>query len=186
MAVYTVTTKGTPTNLPFTEYVGPNGQLVIEPGSPPQVVIHDGVTPGGTPIGSALQQIRVTVTSDQLLNCTTTPVVIIPSPGPGKMIVVDSAIYVLKFGTIAYSGDSTALWWGQSVTADTGGVGVFNNSADAIQQSLPYSVLEQSNSTFTDGLIEDVPVVLWSPNSTLTGGDGTGIISVVYYILDVS
>jgi len=185
MAIHTLITNGTSSNLPFSQYIGPNGQLAINNTIPPQLVIHDGSTPGGNAIGS-LQLATVRLSSSQLLNCQSTPVTVIPSPGPNKIIVVNSATYILKYGTSAYNGDGSALWWGTSVTADTGSGGVFSQGGDSIQQSLPYAAFYETPSTFGGGVIENVPITFWSPNSALSGGDGTGILYVLYYIISAN
>lgn len=127
---------------------------------------------------------RKPLSSAQLLALNTSPVEIIPTPGPDKVIVVLASVYRLFFGTTPY-------------TIDTGDQGLIYLNLDFLEQA------DAGNSIFTrasdsvcissgiqqpdvpSGFV-NLPIALYSANSNLTGGDGSGEVVVYYVVADVS
>jgi hypothetical protein len=161
-------------------HVSPAGSLVVDTKSG-NVYVENGLT-AGTLIGSNVSRVIFNLTSAQLM-ASGTPIQILAPPGANKIYMIESVTYILKFGTIAYSGDGsgTGLWYGTSISVDTGDNAVFTGVASQFQQSLPYSSVEYS--PFPMSICGNCAINFWAPNSPLSGGDGTGVISFIYQIV---
>jgi hypothetical protein len=119
-------------------FVGQDGDLTV---SGTNLSVHDGVTPGGFLL-NPIKQCVVYLSSADLLN-SSTPIELLPAPGDNYMYVVTNVSYTLVFGTTPYSGDGggAGLWYGGSISVDTGDNGVFAGSSTQTQQTLPYSAI---------------------------------------------
>jgi len=161
-------------------HVSTAGSLLIDSVTQ-QVYVENGVTPG-TLLESPILVSTTYLTSAQL-NASNTPIEILPSPGVNRVYVVHNVTYLLQFGTLAYSGDGggAGLWYGESISVDTGDNAVFAGTITQMQQSLPYSAI--NSQSFPFAIVGNSPINFWSPNSPLSGGDGTGIITFTYQIL---
>ena len=58
-------------------------------------------------ITNALQTVKVSISSAQILAMFSTPITIIAAPGAGKLISIDKAIFVYNFNTTAYNTNTT-------------------------------------------------------------------------------
>lgn len=58
-------------------------------------------------LGYNLMFLNKTLSSNDILNAFTTPVEVIPAPGPNKMIVMYQADLILTFNSIAYTAGGT-------------------------------------------------------------------------------
>jgi hypothetical protein len=127
---------------------------------------------------------KISLTTAQLLSLNTSPVTIIPAPGPGKCIMVILSVYELIFGTTPFvlnNGDQgPGLYYGSTsgYTADNAsGNGAFSGSSNTISTGNDvYSPLPTSG-------FENLPIILGSSFANMTGGDGTGTINVLYWIV---
>lgn len=153
-----------------------------------QVFVENGVTPGtllnGVMVSTTILSPAQLIASNQVVG-NNVGIQLLPPPGPNACYIVLSVTYCLNFGTIAYSGDGAGagLWYGGSISVDTPGDNyVFAGSESQIQQSLPWSAINQQPAPLS--ILGNCPINFWSPNAPLTGGDGTGVISFAYQILN--
>jgi len=161
-------------------HVSPAGSLVVDTKTG-SVYVENGLT-AGTLIGSNVSRVVFDLTAAQLM-ASGTPIQILAAPGANKVYMIESVTYILNFGTIAYGGDGngTGLWYGTSISVDTGDNSVFTGSGSQFQQALPYSSAEYS--AFPMSICGNCAINFWAPNSPPTGGDGTGVISFIYQII---
>jgi hypothetical protein len=164
-------------------FVGKDGDLTVYDTN---VAVHDGVTPGGFPLNS-VKHIDFYLTSE-MINASNNPITILPAFDNGSgnyLYVIDNVAYTLLYGTVPFSGggSGSGLWYGSSVSVDTGDSAVFSGSATVTQQSLSYSSINNQNIPTT--LCATTPVTFWSPNNPYSGGNGTGIISFNYYVVSL-
>jgi hypothetical protein len=146
----------------------------------------DGVTPGGIVLSGVFQSVTAYLTAEDLISATgNTPFEILPAPGVGLMYIIQMVIYNLQFNTIPFSGDGggAGIWYGGSVSADTGDNNIFNGILSQVQISLSYAALYlQPQPT---SVCVDAPLNFWSPNNPLSGGDSTATITIIYNIIEV-
>src|SRR5690606_2112334 len=85
----------------------------------------------------------ITIPSADVLTMATSPVELIPAPGPGKYIEFISAQLILDYNSIAYteSGDNMAIRYtdgsGVIVSQDIESTGFIDQTADTITNALP-------------------------------------------------
>jgi hypothetical protein len=140
----------------------------------------------GAPGSGLLQKAGpVTVSSADILAGTTTPITIVPTPGPNKVNIVVRSFYNPVQGGILYSGGGDwGLFYGSktgaladsgdwSLNTDANGVGW--NGFNSIIMDLP-----NPNSRWTDQ-----PIV-YTGITPLTAGNGTMKITVFYVTVDVT
>lgn len=122
------------------------------------------------------RQLRVTITSAQLLNIFTTPVTLIPAPWTDKYIVVDGIIATLDFNTTAYAGTDDLQYH------YTGTVNLSSKfTLNSLVNSSVNAVSEASNSS-PDCFINE-PVVALMPNADPTLWDSDIILDITYRII---
>jgi len=156
------------------------GTLTVDPDSM-IVYVQNGVTPG-TPL-NVIKSARVNLTPAIFATLQATPYPAIPAPGPGFINIVHEVFYSYLFGTTPYSGDSIQIWYGGSISADIGTAGLYTGSVSAGQQSLPWSAINGAN--FEYDICENAVLNVWSPGAAITGGDGTGSVTIFYSTIAV-
>jgi hypothetical protein len=166
-------------------YIGEEGQLFFDTND---AVMRrsDGVTPGGIQMSGILQQISVFLGPDELIaDNNNTPYEILPAPGPGLMYLINSVSYSYNFVTTPYSGDGngSGIWYGESVSADTGDSSVFTGNLSQVQQALSYSALYTQ--AIPTAVCVNTPLNFWSPNAPLSNGDGTVTIIINYTVIEI-
>ena len=120
------------------------------------------------------------VTSDDLLNLTT-PVELVPAPGPGKLIYVSRVLFIYNHATTAYSTSGARI--GLHYSDGNGGLieliinSVFTNSYFMRSYS-------PSNNVFFNADVNK-PLVLVNTGTDLTLGDSTVTVKVEYTIEDI-
>jgi len=155
----------------------------------------------GSVLSGVFLQVSVPLTQSDLNNCNTTPKLLLPAPGVGKMYLFQQITYVYYYGTTNYSYDnSTPLqcWYTGGFTAspyqgaiDQGDQNLFYNvSFSSMQQSLPTSLWASFNSGQSFPQLKymnnsSVSLLRYGSNSGYTGGDGTGLVVLYYSILDL-
>jgi hypothetical protein len=123
--------------------------------------------------------VSVAITSAQILGLAGTPVPIIPAPGSGLTILIQSVCYHLTFGTTPYAGGGGGLFYGgnSSAAADSGDQSVPTVSASS--RAFAFS----SEITLADSLTANQGVSYCNFGTAYTAGDGTEEITVSYTIV---
>lgn len=162
-------------------YLGKDGALVIDTSSQ-QVFVHNGITPGGTLVGGGVMVSRVSLTAAQIRASNVTPISLVAAPGPGKANMLLQAVYSYAYGTVAYTntnGLGGYIYFGSlsGPIVDTSYVSQYadNEVFTALSSSATVSLNNYQNIT------ANAPLVYGG--GSYTGGDGTGSITVVYYIV---
>lgn len=144
-------------------------------------------TPAGGGGGNAvlgagiLRQRTVTLTSEQLLNLHASPIEVIPAPGAGKATIVLKVIYRHILGSTAYTiGVENALYFADSgVQVASSDGSVFANNSDNLQIS------DGASGDLTANF-DNRAIVFTNVGPEMTNGDGTGVVTVQYAILDLT
>src|ERR1700731_4464548 len=157
------------------------GNVLVTPAEGSQGRLADKLAGGGVILSTG----PVALTNTQLSNLFTDPVLLIAAPGPGKAIMVTDAIATLIFGTSGYlvTDDGPNLWYGTDVAVGQAVgynfAGVFSAVTNSIEIPLPTTIIASLS------VLENQPVMLLSDGSNMTGGDGTGSITVYYTIVNL-
>jgi len=113
-----------------------------------------------------------------LLSLHSAPIMLVPSPGPGRAIMISTAIYNYTFGTAGYNltgGTGTFLFFDPAgfVYADFGDNNLFTGGSGT-----------QVNGFLA--AVPDMPIVLATTGADMQDGDGTASVLVRYWIADLS
>ncbi len=151
------------------------------------------IGPGG---GGPFLTAKKHITSAQILALNTTPQVIVPAPGAGKILIPQRVMIVYHFGTVDYT--STNGWgvnwqgfpenitdplsdssqWFPTVTAQGHNQDVFWSTGGAVSSSGPgNSVSGNDVSAFTN-----LGLILFSYNANPSAGDGTLDVTTLYQV----
>lgn len=127
-------------------------------------------------------EVRVALTSTQLLHLFSSPVTIIASPGAGKLIVVDNVAFSLTFNSIPYvTTDDTINLFYNNFPAGDGAIppiaGLFQSSDSEVWIGTAVST------NFPAAIDADQPIILTSQVANMTAGDGTGSVTVLYHVV---
>jgi hypothetical protein len=118
-----------------------------------------------------LLRVKVTVTSEEILNSFTTPVVLIPAPPAGFYIDPISVIYKINFNTVAYE--------------DNGSIGFLDDNKIFIinlksRSSAVYKAREDLGNSIIDGAM-----IFTVFNEDPTAGDSDLIIFITYQLVEL-
>lgn len=144
--------------------------------------VADFVGGGGA---SVVKIVRVALTSAQLLSLNSSPMEILPSPGPGQYVYVIASSYELTFGTTAYSSNDTGpgLYYApssQGLPADNAvGARAFSGSGSIVSANV--GVVANA----TPDSIDNAAILLMNPTDDMTDGDGTGSLTVLYSVINL-
>lgn len=131
---------------------------------------NDGITPDWYSVGGTLQAV-IHITSAELLNMFTSPVVLVQAPGIGKFIAVQQAVLKYNFNSVPYTQPgNTNIVMGSNNIVQFGNI--LNLGANTIRQGSPSSVI----------LTENAALTLTNTIGNLTNGDGTVDLYVYYDI----
>lgn len=117
---------------------------------------------------------EVTITSAQILDIFDTPVELIPAPGAGKVIKINSIVAVMENNTIAYIGNGLYIKVGSSVvSSDATILGLLTQVPRDMLSVLPVSL--PTNSALTATSVVSDP----------TTGDGDLQLRITYQIINI-
>ena len=158
------------------------GALPTNDDSLTQILVRDSVD-GKIKYKDASSMIRnaiVTISSAQMLNSFTTPIVILPAPGVGKVINVLSVNGSLIFGTVPYATNISAFFRYNGLSS---GINTASwNIAQTSNKFVRFAI--GSNGTGEDpSLIENKAVTLSTQTGNPTAGDGTFKVFIAYQII---
>jgi len=139
------------------------------------------------PVSVAPTVTQIAVSAAQLKGMPTTPVVLIPSPGPGKYIAPQQYTVQYDFGGTHYTvtGNDGVIYtgWGGAVFTTTNTVGSFPDVGFMDQNS---SQLFVTSSGMSDPIaisaVVNQPLLMNMINDVLTLGNGTLLVIVSYTI----
>jgi len=134
---------------------------------------------------------KITITSAQLDALNTTPQILVNAPGNNEVIVPVAIIATYKAGTdgYTYTGGNGALYlfWPGDFQNDGGyqiGAGILSSPGPAtvpmillpVQSGVPFALLPTQTNT---------PLVLATDGGSLSGGNGTLTVEILYYTATV-
>mgnify|MGYP003645362334 CR=1 FL=1 len=129
---------------------------------------------------SSTYNVKVSLTSAEILALNTSPKLCIATPGAGKVLDVISVLVAYNYGSSAY-------------TVAAGGLALRNLGTASRQLNIIKSVLEQTFTTLThwnayysdnnDQLLSNADVYLEALTSNPTGGDGTVDLYINYRVV---
>ncbi len=140
------------------------------------------LAPGGSGV---FTQIKTTVTSPQILDMLNTPVLLIPAPGAGKIILVTSVTLIGVFGTANYTGgDVLAVSYdgfdGISFYEDIPATAVTGQNKVTVPVPIAYPNVVNQN------IIVDQGIYIWSGGVTpFATGDGTLDVYLTYQTITI-
>jgi|TARA_R100000084_G_scaffold58574_2_gene24943 hypothetical protein len=165
------------TILDSTAAAGTAGQILSSTGTATQWINNS----SALPLADGTRVVQGTVTSAQILNMFTSPVVLISDPGGSKIIVVDSVVVKYNFVTSDYSNIGFPSIKYRVVSSGLLGNGVTG--------TLPMSGSQDNWKIFTDTNTSTVPgseIVVSTAPQNPTGGDSTLFYNIKYRILNSS
>ncbi len=159
--------------------------------------------------GGLLQSTRTTLSSFQLLHLFSAPIIVVPTPGPGKLVVVTATIFDYTFVSTRYvtTGFGEGLYYKNDLAANGDGQTAYTIAAMSDPGSLPVFLGTQSEIAVTlgGGDLRTVcsmiypgngttgpisatspvnqPVVFGSEISNMTSGNGTATLTVFYLVV---
>ena len=163
------------TILDSTAAAGTAGQILSSTGTATQWINNS----SALPLADGTRVVQGTVTSAQILNMFTSPVVLISDPGGSKIIVVDSVVVKYNFVTSDYSNIGFPSIKYRVVSSGLLGNGVTG--------TLPMSGSQDNWKIFTDTNTSTVPgseIVVSTAPQNPTGGDSTLFYNIKYRILN--
>ena len=163
--------------LDSTNAAGTAGQILSSTGTATQWINNS----SALPLADGTRVVQGTVTSAQILNMFTSPVVLISDPGGSKIIVVDSVVVKYNFVTSDYSNIGFP-----SIKYRVVSTGLLGNG---VTGTLPMSGSQDNWKIFTDTNTSTVPgseIVVSTAPQNPTGGDSTLFYNIKYRILNSS
>lgn len=160
---------------------------VAVPGNNVPSVVPGSALPGYLPAGTAsLTIVTIPLARVELLATFSNPLVLVPAPGVGNTFAFGWSIYDVLYGGTAYvAGDGgPQIWYGTSVgTAfDSLALGpLFASTTNRVVQGATNLSTIRSRAA-----IENQPLVLASPSSNMTAGNGTGSLTIAYSIIPLT
>jgi hypothetical protein len=158
-----------------TNAVGTAGQVLSSTGTATQWINNS----SALPLADGTRVVQGTVTSAQILNMFTSPVVLISDPGGSKIIVVDSVVVKYNFVTSDYSNLGFP-----SIKYRVVSSGILGSS---VTNTLPMSGSQDNWTVFTDTNTSTQPgseIVVSTAPQNPTGGDSTLFYNIKYRILN--
>jgi hypothetical protein len=135
------------------------------------------------PTGEGLQTTEVFLSSSDILNLHTTPKVLIPAPGPGKINIILQLVFSFTAGSIPYAnGDAMDCYYDGDVTQLTNGNFTLTSTTNLLQMRIPYYHSPTFNFELFLGVNKDIIFKLIS-TSAFTNGNGTAKIFITYHTL---
>lgn len=130
-----------------------------------------------------------TLSSKQILEMDTNPVVVVAAPGAGYALVVLSCFVQHNFGTTPYSSTTIALTYGNTVSG-TAAMAAFADapfdSTSNVLQMMPVTFQSTLGHGVGQSDMENKPLTLTTGSGVpFTDGDGTGKYYIVYKIIQV-
>lgn len=146
---------------------------------------YDSVTNTLNMAGVGFSQVRLT--SAQILGMYATPVLILPAPPAGKMIVLSRITGTYLFGTVQYvAGGAIGLEWGSA--AHLAGPAASTTLAGATFDGYAASNTFELTPDNTDTLahIIAMPVYISNDTAAFTTGDGSLLVNVNYTVVNAT
>lgn len=156
------------------------------------IIVDSAITNLGLPAGSNLTSViqligqnsliikRFTITSPQILNSNSTPVPLLPAPGFGKVIVVQTSFARYNFLTTPYtSSHNFGLAYTEAVAVS------YSISSTLISQGTNQEAIMSAVPTAEQISIENTGLSFFTNAANPTLGDGTLDLFVIYQIVSV-
>ena len=158
-----------------TGLIGPTG--ATGPQGPTGLMGPQGPTgPAGS---SNILLVTASLTSDQLLNAATTPILVVAPPGIGKANACIWTCYTYHAGSSVYLGGPGGLYYGISGAAvDSGDNQIPRKNSPAIFQSFP--ALDTPPQTLTLAAVENQGIYYSTTTKPYSLGNGTMTINFLY------
>lgn len=169
----------------------PVWQLLDENGETIASINNDGSTTtviGAPGIGTFPIQIKVLLTSAQLLTLKGTPQVLIPAPGAGKIIYVDQVSFRYLFNSVAYTlnAGTIKVFEGPSANAKSIIASVATGLIDQVVNTSNLGIPALATGNLTDAQGINVPITIANDGAAeFTLGNGTLEVIVNYTIVAV-
>jgi hypothetical protein len=131
------------------------------------------------PTGEELQTTEVFLSSSDILNLHTTPKVLIPAPGPGKIIIVNEVIFKFTAGTISYTGGTTLY-----VNYTSIGTSLVHPTSENIQNPMDWIEKDTPTNYMTISLGDNKDIILTTPLQ-IADGNGTLKVFITYHVINL-
>lgn len=129
---------------------------------------------------------NITITNAQIKALRTTPITVIAAPGAGKMISIVCATVKFNYGgtNVFVTGGNLELHVNNTagILYSAWNSAIYTGSVDNIYGIVP----AQANGATTQGVMENLPIVLTTAASDPTGNaanDNTMVINILYQVL---
>jgi len=183
-----VSTQPTPAAVPSgaMSLIGTDGTSANNVVAPNGLVIPSGQTltiAAGANLVNNATTAQISLTLAQLQGNYTTPVTLVPAQGAGTLVVIESIVFDLKYGSANFAGGgAVAAYYGTASgpLASATIAATFFTTFTASQIIEVLGALAVSAST----TVLNTAVVLTNPTATFTSGTGaTGIVNVKYHVV---
>jgi len=163
-----------------TNAVGTAGQILSSTGTGVQWINNS--SSSSLPLADGTRMVQVSVTSAQILNMNSVPVVLLASPGVNKILCVDSLL--VKYNRVTSDYSNLVL---PSVDYQVASSGItFASASNALQNMMSVGASTWYKYTKTQTqLLEDAQIVLTAFQNP-TGGDSTMLFNIKYRIFNSS
>lgn len=166
--------------LDSTNAAGTAGQILSSTGTATQWI--DNSAASSLPLADGTRMVQVSVTSAQILNMSSVPVVLIASPGVNKILCVDSVL--VKYNRVTSDYSNVVLPSVDYQVASTGNKIASATNNLTTNMTLGFTTWYNYTKTQTQ-LVEDLQLVL-TALSNPTGGDSTMFFNIKYRIFNSS
>jgi hypothetical protein len=134
-----------------------------------------------------MQTVTINLTAAQIKGIWATPIQLIAAPGSGKLILVDSMLWDIHYGTVQYaSGGTIAAQYGN--TSSGGGAPASNGLTSSVFNSVNVNGFLQNlgiinSQFFASSFALNAAIYLSNQTAAFTTGDSTATLYVRYHIV---
>jgi hypothetical protein len=138
------------------------------------------------PPQAVLNSVTVQLTSAQILAINTTPVIIVPTPGPGKIICFVHGFINTKPGTILYNSPGGHFVFVLNTLSQLASTTMNDSMIGNSNEEVNFATAQNQNSpALLSSTASNQPLCLTDDTGNPTTGNGTMIVTVQFYIANI-